>query len=382
MASHSRCALVLLGGGARCAYQVGVLRGIAELLDEPAENPFPILVGTSAGAVVGAILACGADNFSLATKRIEGFWQNFESRKVYRTDSAATLRAVAQMLVALLSAGRLAQAPSALLDTKPLRVVLEGHLNFARMQMAMAAGNLDAVAVTATDLLNGESVTFFESLEQASDWRRAWRRGQSSRLSITHLMASTAMPLLFPGVRIGESIFGDGAVRQLAPLSPAVHLGANRILAISVRESAAHVRGPAPASQRSASPAQIFGLALDTLFLDTLDSDLERLERVNQFVGGSPGQPSAYRGIETLVLHPSVDITALAAAHIESLPRSTRTLLRLLGAGRGDGGRLASYLLFEPGFTRALIEVGRKDAHHHKSAILNILSRKPASEAI
>ncbi len=370
--AKSKCALVLLGGGARCAYQVGVLRGIAEILGEPVANPFPILTGTSAGAVIGSILACGADNFSLATKQLEGFWSHFESRKVYRTDSAATLKAVAQMLLALLSAGRLAQAPSALFDTSPLRIVLEGQLNFARMRMVMAAGKLEALALTATDLLSGDSVTFFETLLATSEWSRAWRRGEASRLSITHLMASTAMPLLFPGVRIADSIFGDGAVRQLTPLSPAVHLGADRIFAISVRENA---RGSTalPGMRQSASPAQILGLALDTLFLDTLDADLERLERVNQFLASNTAQPSEYHGIEALVLRPSVDITKIAAELIDSLPRSTRTLLRLLGAGRGDGGRLGSYLLFEAEFTRALIAAGRADAHDNQSAIVHFL---------
>lgn len=373
MTQRSRCALVLLGGGARCAYQVGVVRGIAELLGEPAANPFPILVGTSAGAVIAASLACGAEDFAQATRQVEGFWANFESRKVYRTDSPATLRAVTQMVVALLSGGRLAQAPGALLDTRPLRGVLEGHMNFSRMRMAMAAGKVEALAVTATDLLSGDSVTFFETLLRTAEWRRAWRRGQESRLAIAHLMASTAMPLLFPGEWLGASIFGDGAVRQLAPLSPAVHLGADRIIAISVREQPPHVAPPPPRSLRSATPAQIFGLAMDTLFLDTLDSDLERLDRLNELAARPGYLPTPYRSIETLVLRPSVDIAELAAAHTGMLPQSTRTLLRLLGAGRGDGGRLASYLLFESAFTRTLIELGRRDAHASESAVRTAL---------
>ena len=372
-AGKPRCALVLLGGGARCAYQVGVVRGIAELLGEPVASPFPILVGTSAGAVIAARLACGADNFALATKQVEGFWASFESGRVYRTDSFATSKSVAQMLLALLSGGRLAQAPSAILDTLPLRGVLEEHMNFDRMRMAMSAGQLEAFAVTATDLFSGDSVTFFEAQREAIEWQRAWRRGQSARLSITHLMASTAMPLLFPGESIEGSIFGDGAVRQLAPLSPAVHLGADRIVAIAVSNRRPHVKPSPPVLRRSASPAQIFGLALDTLFLDTLDADLEGLERLNQIIASPTAQTSVYRGIETLVLRPSADLTELAAAHIELLPRSTRTLLRLLGAGRGEGGRLASYLLFESAFTRTLIELGRKDAHDNRSAILAVL---------
>ncbi|MEO8225228.1 MAG: patatin-like phospholipase family protein, partial [Gammaproteobacteria bacterium] len=338
---------------------------------------FPILVGTSAGAIVAAALASGAEDFSGATRRLEGFWRHFTSGRVYRTDSLVALRAVGQMFVALLSAGRLAQAPSALLDTRPLRVVLETQINFERMRLAMAQGALAALAITATDLLSGDSVSFYEATGALPEWRRAWRRGQPVRLSIDHLMASSAMPLLFPGVPVEGGVFGDGGVRQLAPLSPAVHLGADRVLAISVRENRA-LRVPAvPPRAGSVSPAQIFGLALDTLFLDTLESDLERLTRMNEVLAGDGGCAPGYRRIDALVLRPSASITAIAAGLTELLPRSTRSLLRLLGAGRGDGGRLASYLLFESAFTLALVELGRKDAHDNSRAIRALVLGEP-----
>ncbi len=377
MSARPNCALVLLGGGARCAYQVGVLRGIAELLDEPVRNPFPILVGTSAGAIVAAALAGGAEDFSAATRRLEGFWIHFTSGRVYRTDTSVALRAVGQLFVALLSAGRLAQAPGALLDTRPLRVVLESQINFERMRLAMARGALDALAITATDLLSGDSVSFYEGRAAHPDWQRAWRRGQRVGLSIDHLMASTAMPLLFPGVPIDGVIYGDGGVRQLAPLSPAVHLGADRVIAISVRDEPAQRVPAVPVRVNSVSPAQIFGLALDTLFLDTLEPDLERLQRLNEVIASDDCGAPGYRRIETLVLRPSASITAIAAALTDLLPRSTRSLLRLLGAGRGDGGRLASYLLFESAFTLALVDLGRKDAHANSEAIRAMVLGEP-----
>lgn len=364
-----RIALVLPGAGARSAYQVGVLKAIAGWYPPGAPLPFRILCGTSAGAILAAGLAAHAPRFRSGALALERVWRGFHVGQVFRVDRLTMLRSGLHLLLALASAGLLLPAPKALFDNTPLRRLLEWRINFARIRQALDAGHLDALAVTATSFGSGESVSFVQAAAGFEPWARAGRRGVAAEVDLDHLMASAAVPFLFPSVHMDGVHYGDGAMRQITPLSPAVRLGADRILVIGMREP-----GRAPTGARVAgapSLGQLFGFMLDSLFMEGLQIDLERLQRINELLGATGRQ--GLRPIEPLVLLPRADLSAVAQEHMAELPRSLRALLRAMGAGQAGGGQLTSFMLFESGFTRRLIELGRQDAEAQRAAIEDFL---------
>jgi len=366
-------ALVLTGGGSRSAYQIGVLLALAELLPR-ARNPFQIIVGTSAGAVAASVLAAEAHHWRRAVAGLERVWANFRSSQVFHVDAPHMLRAGAHWVLALMSGGLVLSPPKSILDNTPLRELLGVHVDCPGIRRSIARGHLRAFALCSTSYSTGQSVAFYDGVESIRDWSRVQRLGRRTELTLDHLMASVAIPLLFPPLPIGSDYFGDGAMRQLHPLSPAIHLGADRLLIIGVRARRAAgvaVNRLAPAMP---SPGEIFGYMLDTLFTDQIYGDLEQLERINVLVHNAPEAARGGRPIETLMLAPSVDPREIAARHVREMPPGLRALLRVIGGRDASGYQLASYLTFEAGYTRALIELGYRDAMEARTALLAFMS--------
>jgi NTE family protein len=359
--SHGKIGLVLPGGGARAAYQVGVLRAIADLLPARSNNPFPIVTGTSAGAVNATAIAVHADRFRVAVGNLERVWRNFQVHQVFRADTASMLRSGLHWLLAMLSGGWLLPPPRSLFDNTPLRELLQAQFDFASVRKSIEAGHLDALAMSAAGYISARSVSFYTAKPGCEPWSRMRRAGEPAQLSLEHLMASVAVPFLFPPVLLGDEYYGDGAMREANPFSAAIHLGAHRLLVVGTRNEA---RSPSTAPPQCPTFGQIFGYMLDALFSDGLYSDLERLTQINQLVdqaGPLNDGGVQLKRIDMLVLLPSRDLSEIARHHVTSLPRTLRVLLRTMGALNTGGGQLMSYLLFQDTYTRELIALGYQD---------------------
>ncbi len=389
-ASGSKVGLVLSGGGARAAYQAGVLKAVAELLPPETSDPFPIICGTSAGAINAlAIAGChGSENqrtFQSRIKKIESIWCGLEANNIYRSDLLGVLKNTLMMFFSIFNKNYTQKKPKALLDNTPLRRLLNELIDFEAINESINNKRITAVSITAVSYSDGKSVTFYDGEATLQPWVRSRRIGIRSKLTIDHIMASTAIPVMFPTTRIMGSYFGDGAIQQLKPISPALHLGANKIFIIGVNDNSSseppslsdatnlHIHSPP-------SSAKIIGHILNSAFVDAIDSDLETLRNINRLAEILPAETREAKGISDLrpikflAISPSKSIGTLARNYFKELPLSMRFFLKIMGlTTRSEGIEIASYVMFSKGFCSKLVELGYQDGLAKQQAITEFL---------
>ena len=366
-----RPALMLPGGGARGSYQVGVLKAMAEYLPGP-ETPFRIIAGTSAGGINAAVMASHAENFAYGAQRLAQFWGNFRCHHIYRTGWLHNMGTGLHWLASMTLGGLGIANPKSLLDNRPLGQLLQRELNTDGIRRAIDDGHLDALLVTASGYATSRAVTFFQGRDEFVEWTRYRRAGVRSAIDARHLLASAALPLLFPAQRIGNEYYGDGGMRHTTPLSPPIHMGADRAVIIGTRDE---LQDPEPAvCDRYPTLGDIGGYLLDVIFMDYLNNDLARLKRINrtlEIVPEALRPETGLRKIDALLIQPSEDLREVANRHMHRVPASVKTLLK--GIGAWGPGRLPSYLLFEAEFCRELIELGYRDGMTRRDEVCALM---------
>ena len=376
-------ALILSGGGARAAYQVGVLQALAEILPSDCENPFPIICGTSAGAINAVALASHNGNFKSAVNALTHMWQTLDIGQVYLHGWTDIFKGLAYLGLSLFNEGMGRRRPLSLLDNGPLWNLLGSKIQFENLAHAIDSGKLLAVSISAMGYTSGHSVSFFQGHPDLHGWSRHRRSGVATQLRLEHLLASSAIPTIFPAVRINREYFGDGALRQLAPISPALHLGADALFVVGVsgNRSAARANRRVP-HRHSPSMGQIIGHLFNSAFVDALESDLEHMQRMNELLQLIPEEVREKEGIilrpvNNMVISPSYPIDGIAGRNVRYLPRSLRFFMRATGStAKGGGATAASYLLFSNEFIAELIALGREDTLANSENIQTFFAAK------
>ncbi len=373
----NRQALLLTGGGARAAYQVGVLSAITRFMPRNHGIPFPIICGTSAGAINATAMACYASCFHLGVKKLEWVWKNLRTKNIYQSDPWGAFGYLGNGILSSFQADYSLKRAHSLLNNAPLRELLKEVFDFKRIDDNILRNYLTAISVTASSYTTGDSISFYQSADTIHPWQRAKRKGHPCQINTEHLMASAAIPLVFPSIEINGQYYGDGSIHQLSPLSPPIHLGAEKILVIGVDQP----HKPLYSLENNPHPpmsATIAGHMLDSIFADTLQSDMERLERINESIAlmqshGIASQQEL-KHVDTMVINPSEDFNVIAAEHYNELPISVRLLLRSVGITNDSEASLISYLLFENSFTKKLMKIGYQDGLANEEKLRSFLS--------
>ncbi|MFK8011158.1 MAG: patatin-like phospholipase family protein [Marinicellaceae bacterium] len=364
-------ALMLPGGGARGSYQVGVLKGITEILNN--QNKFNIITGTSAGAINAVVMASYANKFNIGVQRLEKFWTSIHCHDIYRTDGMMITKTMARVIGSILFSSFGVKSPQSLLDNSPLKKLLTNELHLDQIQQVIESKDLLGLAITASSYDTAVAKSFYQAKKHILPWHRSRRYGIPTKIMVEHILASAALPFLFPAQRIGNEYYGDGGIRMNAPLSPAIHLGADKIMVIGTRDE---VPIPEPIEKTEyPSMGALGGYMLDTIFMDTLVADISRLKRINHTVSlltENQKQQTHLKNIETMTIKPSQDVREITAQHAKDIPRPVRSLLKMIG-GWGKDWRMPSYLLFEPAYTKSLIKLGYQDSLESKDKILDFM---------
>jgi len=364
--------LVLSGGGARTAFQVGVLKAISEWVSK-SEIPFKVIVGTSAGSINAAYLAANADQFHRSVETMVNMWGNLKTKNVYYSDIISSN--YPKTLFNLFNKIRLGlDQTNSILNELPLTKLLNDQSNFDRIQYCINKGFLKSLAITATNFQYSMSTTFVQSNDK-TEWERVRRSGIYQKIKVKHLMASTAIPFLFSPVKISKQFYGDGSLRNFAPFSPAIRSGASNLIVIGTRS----LKDPTIQNKKNISFGDIFSKILNTILFDSLDVDHERLLRINQTISSTENNTSGLKPIQSIIIRPTVDIQELVNDYTYECPSILKQLMRLIGS-KNNGNDLKSYLLFEPGYLSALIDQGYKDAVSQKDEILEVMNNKKALE--
>ncbi|MGZ3790387.1 MAG: patatin-like phospholipase family protein [Bacteriovorax sp.] len=374
-------ALVLNGAGARTAYQVGALKALGEIFPQE-KSPFGIICGTSAGSINGAYISSHAEDWKTATESLAQIWSQLYLDQIFET-SGYSLSRISSAWISRILLGDLHKRhreSNHMLDTKPLGKLLTEKIDFPAIHQHIHKKNLQAVSFTSIEYFEQTTVTFFDAHPDLLEWTHTGRKGVRCELDKKHVLASTAIPVFFPPVKIGGSYFGDGCLRQSSPLSPAIHLGADRILSIGIRQKkketkhvSEHIKRQPPAF------AEILGELFNALFLDSLDPDIERLERINEAIrnasSGMSDSRFGLREIPNLHLAPSCNLGDLIPDIINNLPVVFRYFIKGLGASdfNSQGKELISYLAFTKECVNPLLSLGFEDTMKRKAEILKFM---------
>lgn len=367
--TFSDVAVVLAGGGARAAYQVGVLHAVAERVPD---LRIPIISGVSAGAISAAFLAGHPGPITRAVGELRGEWLRLTADKVYSVPARGVVRTTWHLVGGFLRRRPAEPAVRGLLDMRPLARFLVRSVNFPGIEANVGAGRLRALALSATSYDSGKTVTFVHSRPDVPLWERANRRSVRTLIAVDHVMASSAIPILFPAVRLNGGYYGDGSVRDTAPLAPAIHLGARRLIVIGMRSA----RGPGVGDSSYPSSATIAAMLLHSVFLDALDADVERLERINALLGAVPpgtAPPGGLQRVDLVVVRPSRDLGAMARGYRPRLPLPMNWLVRSMGSQQERGADFLSYLMFEPEYMGLVMEMGYEDGRASGEALERML---------